>query len=78
MVNLIYRGAFLAAFIVSYWMTNVLGFVLLQKGLEGVLKNSKEKKKYLWKNFLRDVLLSLAYTLLIILLVRFRIIKPVI
>ena len=76
-VNLIFKGAFLAAFIVSYWITNILGFVLLQKGLENTFKDDSEKKKYSWKNFLRDALLSLVYTLLIVILVKFGIIKPV-
>ena len=77
-VNLIYKGAFLEAFIVSYWITNVLGFILLQKGLENTLKDDSEKKKYSWKNFLRDALLSLVYTLLIVILVKLGIIKPII
>ena len=77
-VNLLFKGAFLGAFIVSYWLTNVLGFVLLQKGLENTLKDDSEKKKYSWKNFLRDALLSLVYTLLIVILVKLRIIKPII
>jgi len=76
-VNLIFKGVFLEVFIVSYWLTNVLGFMLLQKGLEGTLKNSKEKKKYSRKDFLRDVLLSIAYTLLIVMLVKSGIIKPI-
>ena len=76
-VNLIFKGAFLGAFIVSYWLTNVLGFVLLQKGLENTLKYDSEKKKYSWKNFLRDVLLSFVYTLLIVILVKLGIIKPI-
>ncbi|MFH1077349.1 MAG: hypothetical protein V1753_11070 [Pseudomonadota bacterium] len=77
-VNLVYKGVFLWAFIVSYWITNVLGFVLLQKGLESTLEDDNEKNKYSWKNFLRDALLSLVYTLLIVILVRFGIIKPII
>ena len=76
-MNLIFKGVFLEVFIVSYWLTNVLGFMLLQKGLEGTLKNSKEKKKYSRKDFLRDVLLSIAYTLLIVMLVKSGIIKPI-
>ncbi|PIP67999.1 MAG: hypothetical protein CO035_00505 [Candidatus Omnitrophica bacterium CG_4_9_14_0_2_um_filter_42_8] len=76
-VNLIYKGAFLGAFIISYWITNVLGFVLLQKGLEKALKDGREKKKYSWKNFLRDAILSLAYSLLIVMLVKLGIIKPI-
>jgi hypothetical protein len=76
-VNFIYRGSFLGAFIVFYWMTNVLGLVLLQKGLETMVKDSKEKKRYSGKDFMRDVLLSIVYTLLIVVLVKLGIIKPI-
>src|SRR5215475_8182894 len=31
-VGLVYRPAFSAALIIGYWLTNVLGLVLLQKG----------------------------------------------
>ena len=75
--NFIYKGSFLGAFIVSYWLTNVLGFVLLQKGLQKMMKDGREKKKYSRKDFLRDVLLSLVYTLLIVILVKLNIIKPI-
>ena len=40
-------------------------------------ENGKEKKKYLSKYFLRDMLLSVAYTLLIVILVKLGIIKPI-
>ena len=49
-VNLIYKGAFLWAFIISYWITNVLGFILLQKGMENAFKDEGEKRKYSRKN----------------------------
>ena len=75
--NFIYKGSFLGAFIVSYWLTNVLGFVLLQKGLQKMMKDGREKKKYSGKDFLRDVLLSLVYTLLILIFVKLDIIKPI-
>jgi hypothetical protein len=76
--NFIYKGSFLSAFIISYWLTNVLGFALLQKGLEKMGKDAKEKKKYSGKDFLRDMLFSALYTLLIVILVKLGIIKPII
>lgn len=75
--NFIYKGAFLGAFIASYWLTNIAGLVLLQKGLEKMREDGEEKKKYFSKYFLRDVLLSVAYTLLIVILVKLGIIKPI-
>jgi hypothetical protein len=76
--NFIYKGSFLSAFIIFYWLTNVLGFALLQKGLEKMGKDAKEKKKYSGKDFLRDMLFSALYTLLIVILVKLGIIKPII
>ena len=76
-VNFIHKGLFLSAFIIFYWLTNILGFVLLQKGLEKMTKDAKEKKKYSGKVFLRDVLFSVAYALLIVILVKLGIIKPI-
>ena len=75
--DFICKGVFLAAFIAFYWLTNIAGLVLLQKGLEKMRENGKEKKKYLSKYFLRDMLLSVAYTLLIVILVKLGIIKPI-
>jgi len=74
--DFIYKGVFLGAFIVFYWLTNIAGLVLLQKGLEKMRAGGEEKKKYFSKYFLRDVLLSVAYTLLIVILVKLGIIKP--
>nr|MBU1327567.1 hypothetical protein [Candidatus Omnitrophota bacterium] len=75
--NFVYKGSFLGSFIIFYWLTNIAGFVLLQKGLEKIQKDTKEKKKYSGKDFVRDVLLSLVYTLLIVILVKFNVIKPI-
>lgn len=76
-VNYIYKGSFLAAFIIFYWLTNVTGFILLQKGMEKMIKDDKQKT-YSGKDFLRDAVLSMVYTLLIVILVKLGIIKPII
>jgi hypothetical protein len=81
-VGLLYRPAsqpdstaFDAAVIIGYWLTNVLGFILMHKGAQQVLSN--EQKKYSRRELLKDVGISLAYTAVIVLLIRMGILKPI-
>jgi hypothetical protein len=74
-VSFFYKPAFTASLVVGYWLTNVLGFVLLNKGAQQVL--SSELKKYSRRDLLKDVLISLLYTLIIVSLVKFGFLKPV-
>ena len=43
-VSLVYKPAFFASAVLGYWITNILGFVLLHKGAQQML--TKEGKKY--------------------------------
>src|SRR5580700_9068633 len=63
-----YKPAFTASLIGAYWLTNVLGFVLMQKG--GAKIDSEEDKPYTRKCLCRDMLFSLLYTLLVVGLVK--------
>jgi len=81
-VGLIYKPAsqsqspsFDVSVIVGYWLTNVLGFVLMHKGAQQVL--SKEEKKYSGRELLKDVIVSLLYTALIVVLLKIGILKPI-
>ena len=73
-VSLFYQPAFDASVIVGYWLTNVLGFILLHKGAQHML--SKEGRKYSRRDLLRDVGISLLYTALIVFLLKLGILKP--
>jgi len=73
-VSLFYKPAFEASVILGYWLTNVAGFVLMHKGGQQLLSN--EEKKYSWKAFARDIVISLLYTGLIVLLVKMKIFQP--
>ena len=73
-VSLFYRPAFKPSLILGYWLTNVLGFVLMHKGAQQVL--AKEERKYSRRDILRDIGISLLYTLLIVVLVELGILKP--
>jgi len=73
-VSLVYKPAFMTAAIVGYWLTNVLGFVLMHKGAQKAL--SAEDKPYTARQFIRDLAVSLLYTLLIVVLARMGVLKP--
>ena len=64
--TLIKEQFFLPAFIVGYWLTNVIGFFLLQKGIEGLASDKLRK----WSSW-RAVRITLVYTAIIALLVWF-------
>ncbi|HXT11526.1 MAG TPA: hypothetical protein VN873_08175 [Candidatus Angelobacter sp.] len=81
-VGLVYRPAaqpnstaFNAAVILGYWLTNILGFILLHKGAEQAL--FKEEKKYSRRELVKDLIVSIAYTALIVILIKLGVLKPI-
>ena len=66
---------FRLSLVAGYWLTNVLGFVLLHKGAQAVL--SDEEKRYSRRQLYKDVGISLAYTALIVVLVKLGLLKPI-
>ena len=76
LVALLYPPAFKPVVVAAYWLTNVLGFVLLHKGGQLLLVKG-EIKPYRRRDLLRDLAVSLAYTLLIVLLLRLKLPQPV-
>jgi hypothetical protein len=75
LVTLAFPSAFKPAVVVAYWLTNVLGLVLLHKGAGRVLGKGapppNPRRQWLW-----DVGVSLAYTFLIVLLVKLKVLQP--
>ncbi len=74
-VSWLYQPAFTASLIVAYWLTNLLGFVLMQKGGAKII--SEEDKPYSRKCLIRDLAISLLYTILIVALVKIGVIGPI-
>jgi Na+/proline symporter len=72
--SLISRKLFIPFMIIGYWLTNILGLILMNQGVSDILKKENEKNKR--KNLIFNILVSTLYTLLIIALVYFRILKP--
>lgn len=78
LISLIYPHAFLFAFAGAYLATNVLGFILLHKGISRTLsKSSREEIRYTRKNMAKDFAISFFYTALMVLLVKLKIVQPV-
>ncbi|WP_435348498.1 hypothetical protein [Haloarchaeobius sp. HRN-SO-5] len=63
-VGLFSRPLFVPALVVGYWLTNVLGFVLLHVGGAEVI--SGERRSYGRRAVARDLLASVGYTLLVL------------
>ncbi len=76
-ISLFYSRLFLPVFVGVYLITNLLGFVLLHKGIRKTLsKTDSQNVRYRAKDFLKDLAISLLYTLIIIVLVKLKIIQP--
>ncbi len=76
LVGLVCRPAFAPAVILGYWLTNVLGFVLMHKGAQRALSQGSPRS-YLRQGLWRDVLISLLYTLVIVALIRLNVLRPI-
>jgi hypothetical protein len=74
-ISLVYQPAFSPAVVVGYWLTNVAGFILMQKGAQQMFKD--EKKPYRARDLGKDVAVSLLYTLLIVALIELGVLKPI-
>jgi hypothetical protein len=74
-VALVYPPWFKPAVIFGYWLTNVLGLILLQKGVQHAANGPK--KLYTRNELLKDLGISLLYTALIVVLVQKGVLKPI-
>lgn len=62
------KSLFWPALIIGYWLTNVIGFLLMHHGLRHVMTKAKERnfKKEVWNS----TLISLGYTAIIIIAIK--------
>jgi hypothetical protein len=74
-VSFFYRPAFDACVIIGYWLTNIIGLLLMHKGAVKIV--SETDRKYSRKALLTDIGVSLAYTALIVALLKLGILKPI-
>lgn len=67
-------AAFEASFIAGYWLTNVIGLVLLSRGAKELL--TAQPSPYSLRELAKDALIALLYTGLIVLLLKLRVLQP--
>lgn len=75
MVAALYPPAFKPALVIGYWLTNVLGLVLLHLGARRTLTR-ETSKPYAVRDLVRALGWSLLYTLLILLLIQTGVLQP--
>jgi hypothetical protein len=71
-----HRPAFATSFVIGYWLTNVLGLVLLQKGLRQAT-SSAAPRRYTRRDLIKDLAVSLLYTALIVVLLQLKVLQPI-
>jgi len=71
--GLISKSLFFPFMIIGYWITNIVGLIMLHKGAIDVL--TKEKKKYSKKEIINDLIFSIFYTLIIVILMKLGVLK---
>ncbi len=75
LLSLVIKGIFLESMVFFYWLTNILGLCLMHYGLKNMKKKNLTYTRYTKKDLLMDIIFALLYTLLIVLLIKFKILN---
>ncbi len=73
-VSFFYRPAFEVSLVVGYWLTNVVGLVLMHHGAREMLV--EKPGSFSRRELAKDVIVSLIYTLVIVILLKLGILAP--
>jgi len=65
--GLISRKLFSPMIILGYWITNIAGFILMHHGVTDLI--SKETKTYTKKELTKDIIISIIYTLIVVIFI---------
>jgi len=65
--GLINKSLFLPAMVLGYWLSNILGFILMHKGIGYIAKENQPK--YNKEMLLRDLYYSIIYSFVVIILI---------
>jgi xanthine/uracil permease len=66
--GLISEDLFLPAMVIGYWITNILGFVLMHRGINEVV-SKKRDTGYSRGDIVKDLTVSVVYTVIVVVLV---------
>jgi hypothetical protein len=76
LVSFFYRPFFGLAFVAGYWLTNIVGLVMMHKGICQMVSEKYCAPANRRKRLMYDLLISIGYTGIIILLLKLSIIRP--
>jgi hypothetical protein len=74
LVSLLFPMAFEISVILGYWLTNILGLILLHRSARTIVNATPPPNHK--KEWLLDLVISFIYTVLIVGLAKFHIIEP--
>jgi len=72
LTSFLIKDIFLESMIFFYWVTNILGMLMMHFGIKGMVEKKSRLTK---KDLLINILVSIVYTLVIYLLVIFNVLK---
>jgi len=75
LISLVIKNIFLESMVFFYWITNILGIFLIHYGINKISKNNLQYIKYSKTSLLKDIIFALLYTFLIVLLIKFNILR---
>jgi len=75
LVSLAIKGIFLESMVFFYWLTNILGIILMHYGINKLKKKDLNYMKYSKIDLIKDIIFALLYTLLVVLLIKFNVLK---
>jgi hypothetical protein len=76
LISIFHRPLFGPSFVVGYWLTNIIGLVMMHKGICRMVRQEYCEPANRRKRLFHDLIISLGYTTVIILLLKFNIIRP--
>lgn len=75
LVSLVWPKAFTATFVAGYWLTNLIGLVMLRRGAAEL--RSDRTPGFSPREILKDLAVAMVYTLVILLLAKERLLQPI-
>jgi hypothetical protein len=75
LISVFYRPFFGPGFVAGYWLTNIIGLVMMHKGVCQMVSEKYCAPANRRKRLIHDLLISIGYTGVIILLLEFNIVK---
>lgn len=70
LISLIHKSLFMPFVIIGYWITNILGFIMLHHGVKGL-----RKSEFQGGGFRKNLIISIIYTFVVVLLIELHILK---